>query len=243
MGQVNDALPGYVCAASLCRDPVNVRARGGRMYGVVTYVRTELAPQHSTLSWDLEGRALITELPHLGVAVLNVYAVNGTDKPYFDHEQQKFDGDRHAFKRRFIDRLLLVCRTLEQRGLALILAGDWNVSQTEIDTVPRLRTEEPHALARKLFAENFVAGLALVDIYRHLHPDARAYTWFNRRARPGKMDAARVDFILISKALMPAVESAEVVEDPALRYASDHAPVLLRLCLPVESPSGFGSMD
>jgi exonuclease III len=77
------ALPGYLCGVSLCRDSINAKARGGRMYGVATFVRSELGPAHHTLPWDREGRALITELPQLGVAILNVYAVNGTDKPYY----------------------------------------------------------------------------------------------------------------------------------------------------------------
>jgi exonuclease III len=118
---------------------------------------------------------------------------------------------------------------LRGRGLALILAGDWNVSQTKQDTFPRLRTEEPHALARRLFAEEFVAALDLVDVYRQLHPEERAYTWFNRRARPGRLDAARVDFILMSRQLIPSVECAEIVEAPDLRFTSDHAPVFVRL--------------
>ena len=38
-----------------------------------------------------------------------------------------------------------------------------------------------------------------VDIWRERHPTERAYTWFNRRARG--LDAARVDYILVSSEL------------------------------------------
>ena len=35
------ALPGYACHYSLPRDPRNVTFRGGRIYGVATFVRTD----------------------------------------------------------------------------------------------------------------------------------------------------------------------------------------------------------
>src|SRR4051794_15942098 len=37
------ALPGYACDFSLCDDPRNVTYRGGRAYGVVTYVKKRFA--------------------------------------------------------------------------------------------------------------------------------------------------------------------------------------------------------
>jgi exodeoxyribonuclease-3 len=224
-----NALPGYTCELSLCRDPRNVRFRGGRAYGVATYVHHELAAAQHSLAWDLEGRVLITTLPAHGVAIVNVYAVNGTSKPYFDHELARIVGDRHAFKRRFNERLMEACAALRADGWSLVLIGDWNISRTKLDTYPRLRTEGPHALARELFNERFIPGLDLVDVFRELHPDARAYTWFSRAALPGKLDAARVDFALLSRSLLPRVVSAGILSEPAQRFGSDHAPLYVRL--------------
>jgi exonuclease III len=109
-------------------------------------------------------------------------------------------------------------RELRQAG-GVIMAGDWNVSRTAQDTYPRLRTEEPHAGARaelnaRMAAEGFV------DIWREHHPKERTYTWFNRRARG--LDAARVDYILVSEDLVPRVRAADIL-DPL--PPSDHAPV------------------
>ena len=87
-----DVLPGYACHASLPRDPKNVTFRGGRAYGAVTYVATALGPARAEVpEWDREGRIVITHLD--GLAIGNVYAVNGTDKPYFDHEQGAISGE------------------------------------------------------------------------------------------------------------------------------------------------------
>ena len=90
------ALPGYRCHYSLPRDPRNVTFRGGRMYGVATFVRGRWRAE--VPEWDLEGRVVVVRRPDL--AIVNVYAVNGTSKPYFD-EAGRVAGDRHELKRRF----------------------------------------------------------------------------------------------------------------------------------------------
>ena len=224
---LESAVPKFVCHWSLNRDAKNVTFRGGRYYGVVTYVRKALRPVRAEVPrWDLEGRFVVTHLP--GLAIGNVYAVNGTDKPYFDHELGRFSGDRHAFKRRFQRQVLERARELRADG-GVVIGGDWNVSQTKLDTYPRLRVEEPHARARAELAEH-LATSGMVDAFRRLHPAAREYTWFNARAaRFGRLDAARVDFILVSEDLVPRLRQATILADPADRPGSDHAPLLLEL--------------
>lgn len=230
--RMRHALPGYTCQSALNRDPRNGGFRGGRAYGVATWVREELAPLALVFDWDREGRACISQLRALDLAIGNVYAVNGTARPHFDHDRDAVSGDRHAFKQAFIARLGGELATLRAHGLRLLLAGDWNVSRTRLDTTPRLRTEEPHATARRRFNDEFVGGLGLVDLFRARHPEARAYTWFNRRARGGRLDAARVDFVLADATVAGTVVEAEIEADPALRTGSDHAPVSVTLSLP-----------
>jgi exodeoxyribonuclease III len=214
------ALADYDCHASLCRDLRNVTFRGGRAYGVATYVHTSLRASERRFDWDLEGRAVASILSDL--AIVNVYGVNGTSKPYFDHALRRMDSDRHAYKRRFNRQLAEECRQL---GRPLVLIGDWNITRTAADTWPRLRTETPHALARAELNERFIPELDLIDVFRELHPDERKYTWFNPRSR--SLDAARVDYALISRALADRVVAADIEEDA--RRPSDHAPIWLTL--------------
>jgi exodeoxyribonuclease III len=227
------ALPDYVCHFSLCSDRKNVTFRGGRAHGVATYAHRSLASRELPHpAWDAEGRVVISELPGIGLAVVNVYAVNGTSRAYFDHELGRVSGDRHAFKRRFNEFLMQHCADLRRDGLDLLLIGDFNVSRAAIDTHPRLRTASPHALARRLFNEVLMPTLDVVDVYRELHPAERKYTWFNRRTPPGKLDAARVDFALLSRSLLGAVRAADILEAPDARAASDHAPFFVELAIP-----------
>jgi exodeoxyribonuclease III len=211
------ALPGYCCHYSLPRDPRNVTFRGGRVYGVATFVQGQWRPE--VPSWDREGRVVIVRTR--GLAIVNVYAVNGTSKPYFD-DAGDINGDRHALKRRFQSSVLDLGRELQKEG-DVIMAGDWNVSRTAQDTHPRLRTEEPHARARAEFNAR-ILDAGFIDIWREHHPTERAYTWFNRRARG--LDAARVDYILVSSDLASRIRAADI---SGLLPWSDHAPVTAEL--------------
>jgi exodeoxyribonuclease-3 len=211
------ALPGYRCYHALARDARNVKFRGGRMYGVATFVRGRWRGEVPT--WDLEGRVVVVRKP--GLAIVNVYAVNGTAKPYFD-ETGRVAGDRHELKRRFQTRVMDLGRELRREG-AVIMAGDWNVSRTAQDTYPRLRTEEPHARARAELNARMIAE-GFVDIWRERHAKERGYTWFNRRARG--LDAARVDYILVSAEIVPRIRAADILD--RLPW-SDHAPVQVEL--------------
>src|SRR5687768_6322532 len=74
------ALPGYRCHHALARDPRNVTFRGGRAYGVATFVRGRW--RADVPPWDREGRVVVVR--KRGLAIVNVYAVNGTAKPWFD---------------------------------------------------------------------------------------------------------------------------------------------------------------
>lgn len=229
---MESALAGFDCAHALCDDPKNGGFRGGRTYGVATYVRHALGARVLPRpSWDREGRVVAHLFDALGLVVGNVYAVNGTDKPHYDHARGAHVGDRHAFKRAFQRSVREYFGAAREAGLAIALVGDWNVSRTAADTTPRLRREPPHARARAELNDELLPALDVVDAFRELHSDTRAYTWFSRRSTPARLDAARVDFALVSRALRTRIVEASVEDDPARRFGSDHAPICLVLAL------------
>lgn len=223
-------LPGYRCALALCDDPRNVTFRGGRAYGVATYVHARCGELATACpAWDREGRVLVTALPAHQLAIVNLYAVNGTAKPYVDPSTGAPLGDRHAHKRRFQDAVFALATELHADA-RVVMIGDWNVSRAAIDTTPRLRTEEPHATARAQLDDHLARG-GWRDVFRDRHPTVRAYTWFGR-TRGGRLDAARVDYAIVSEELAPHVTSAVILDGPTLRLHSDHAPIALELALP-----------
>lgn len=213
-------LPDYHGELALANDPRNVTFRGGRAYGVATYVKREHRSLAAPAEWDREGRVMVTALPDRGLAIVNLYAVNGTSKPYVDPDTGARSGDRHTFKRTFQTRILDLAAELRATS-RVVLAGDWNVSRAAIDVTPRLRTEAPHALARAQLNERLAAD-DWHDPLRERSPDARTYTWFGK-TRAGTLDAARVDYFIVSD---PDVADVGVLDE---RPGSDHAPLFLEL--------------
>ena len=59
-----------------------------------------------------------------------------------------------------------------------------------------------------------MAAEGFVDIWRARHPTERTYTWFNRRARG--LDAARVDYALVSSDLAFVIRAADILRSVAV---------------------------
>ncbi|CDO75574.1 hypothetical protein BN946_scf184858.g14 [Trametes cinnabarina] len=219
----HDSGPKYTLYHSL-----NRATRGQRHFGVVTYAKEP----HTVVSarevdWDAEGRVLILEMES-GWALVNVYALNGSEYMWRDPLGQATPKTRNERKREFNRLLMEECRAMQRRGLHLVLIGDFNISLIKQDCHPRLRTEYPHGLARKEFKELFIPTLGVVDVFRELHPETKAYSWFAKGKLQGK-DCARVDYALVESGLRDKVMDIVYLEDPRERGHSDHAPLLLTL--------------
>ncbi|KAI4251967.1 MAG: hypothetical protein L6R42_008167, partial [Xanthoria sp. 1 TBL-2021] len=155
---INSTVPGndpltepnhlYNAHFNLPRDKHNATGFGGKVYGVCTLVRQDVAASSTTKSvdWDLEGRVLITELQDHGIVVFNIYAVNGTTNSYRDPNSGKTIGDRHWRKRSFHTELRNECSRYESQGWDVVLAGDMNISQTPLDSYPQLRMGKEHVI-------------------------------------------------------------------------------------------------
>lgn len=183
-----------------------------RMYGVITYVREDVATMITkarSVDWDDEGRVLILEMP--GFALINVYAVNGTDSPYVVRSTGEVTGlTRHERKRIFNRLLRDECLRIKERGPEVCIVGDINTSRARIDSVPRLRSAVPHVLARKEFNEIFLPETGLIDAWRQRHgEDTPGYTWYLRSPKEGT-DCARVDMILCTQALYHRASEIEI---------------------------------
>jgi exonuclease III len=119
----------YFCLPS---DRHNARGFGRNVYGVCTIIREDysktVVERIQPVNWDAEGRFLMLETKEsLGIpklAIINVYAVNGTDNPYKDSKTGEILGTRHDRKIQVHSLLQAECRRLEADGFGVILAGD-----------------------------------------------------------------------------------------------------------------------
>lgn len=175
--------PSYTAHFSLCKSTF-----GAKRFGVATFVSSRFPYLYSTreVDWDAEGRVLIMTIPQLKIAIVNIYALNGSEFPWKDPLTGKAKGSRNERKRDFNRLLKAELQKMREQGLRLILIGDWNISLEKQDCFPRLRTEEPHSKARKEFNEEFIPPLEVLDIFREMHGDKRSYSVSFQQISPQK---------------------------------------------------------
>ncbi|GAB1318661.1 Endonuclease/exonuclease/phosphatase [Madurella fahalii] len=246
----------YDLHAVLPRDRYNARGFGGKLYGVGTVLRRDFAREWVVCArgaeWDLEGRVGVVEMRKaVGgaqpvLALVNVYAVNGTGAPYRDPATGAVVGTRHDWKVAFHSRLRDECLALEGRGFRVVVAGDLNVARGVVDGYPGLRTwPRRHCVNRadfnrKFFGEEdnrragaYVEGavgqgkcLDAVDVFRAIYGKERKYTYYPRTKEWGS-SCDRVDLILVSKGLWEAgrVLGTGILDTPQERGLSDHVPL------------------
>lgn len=111
----------------------------------------------------------------------------------------------------------------------VIYCGDFNVAHQEIDLARPKENVNTHGFTpqeRERFGDMLAMGF--VDTFRTLNPDAReVYSWWNQVTRARDRNVGwRIDYVMVSEALMPMVREAEVHMDV---MGSDHCPVSITL--------------
>jgi exonuclease III len=235
--------PKYETYFTLPTDPYNARGpRGsGKVYGVCTILRADLCNDYKakvrTVNWDQEGRISVVELTTdtTRLAILNIYAVNGTENAYRDSKTGAVRGTRHDRKRQVHGLLMQECRELEEKGWDVLVAGDMNIAPDSRDGYPKLRTfPAQHNINRADFHARLLGdgskdksnGLNGVDVWRKMHGDDRRYTYFSRGREWGS-SCDRVDFVVAGRGMWNRgmIKASGIMDSEAERGPSDHCPI------------------
>ena len=166
---------------------------------------------------DHEGRIICAE--YASFFLVTVYVPNsGSELARLGYRQQ--------WDRDFLQYL----KGLESQKPVLV-CGDFNVAHRAIDLA---RPKENYNKAAGYMQEE-IDGMdafeqaGLLDTFRVLHPEGVKYSWWSYRAGARQNNIGwRIDYFLASKAMMPAVSSAEILNDV---MGSDHCPVKVTLSL------------
>jgi exodeoxyribonuclease-3 len=159
-----------------------------------------------------------------GVLIAGLYLPNGNPAP----------GPKFDYKLQWMERLIKHCVRLLDSGGPVILAGDFNVIPTEFDVYKPERwvddalfRPETRAAFERLMAQGWT------DALRAMHPGEKIYTfWDYFRNAYGRDAGLRIDHLLLSPSLAPALKAAGVDRDVRGREKpSDHAPVWVELDL------------
>lgn len=157
-----------------------------------------------------------------GILVGGLYLPNGNPAP----------GPKFDYKLRWFERLTAHAAELLGTGAPVVLAGDFNVMPTDLDVYKPERWRDD-ALFRPEVREAYrnLVAQGWTDALRALHPDERIYTfWDYFRNAFGRDAGLRIDHLLLSPAIAPRLQAAEV--DRHVRgweKASDHAPTWISL--------------
>lgn len=118
---------------------------------------------------------------------------------------------------------------------AAVVCGDFNVVPTALDSWDEARlagrifhTDEERKRFRRLLEAGFV------DLFRHAHPDAAAFSWWDYRGGAfHRKQGLRIDFLLGTRAVAGRLREAGIDRDWRKKHEgltpSDHAPVVADL--------------
>jgi exodeoxyribonuclease-3 len=165
--------------------------------------------------FDTDGRVLIQEFEPF--VLFNIYFPNGGRGP-------EWVAHKLAFYRRFLD----VAKGYMQAGRPVVACGDFNTAYAEID-LARPKENINHSgfmpEERVVLGEVFAAGL--IDTFRHLHPDAVKYSWWDMVTRARERNVGwRLDYFLVTPDLVSRIAAADIHDEV---LGSDHCPVSLVL--------------
>lgn len=164
---------------------------------------------------DHEGRVVTLEMEDF--YLVNVYTPNSQSElarlPYRMEWEKDF---------------LAYVKGLDARK-PVIICGDMNVAHKEIDLAnPKANRLNPGFTDEERSCFTTLLDSGFVDTFRQLHPDATdAYSWWSYRARAREKNIGwRIDYFLVSQALVPRLLNSEI--HPAV-MGSDHCPVSITL--------------
>ena len=162
--------------------------------------------------FDQEGRYIEAQFGNL--SVVSLYLPSGSSGE--ERQQVKF-----KFMAAFMPHL----RELHGSGREALICGDWNIAHTEKDLKNWRGNKknsgflpEERAWLTELFDE-----VGFVDVFRKLHPELEAYTWWSNRGQAWAKDVGwRIDYHIATAGLAGKSLSTAIYKEQRF---SDHAPL------------------
>ena len=186
--------------------------------------RPAVATQEGLPGQEEQGARLLTvELDELRLTT--IYCPNGksVDHPDF------------PLKLAWLDALAEHLAERHDPRRPVVLCGDFNICPTALDSWNEARlggavfhTDDERRRFRRLLAWGFH------DLFRHLHPETRAYSWWDYRGGAfHRGQGLRIDLLLGTTPVVERLRSVEIDRDYRKKKdgmtASDHAPVIADL--------------
>jgi exodeoxyribonuclease-3 len=157
-----------------------------------------------------------------GVRVVGGYFPNG----------QAPDSDKFQYKMRWLDALRDWLRAELAAHPKLVLMGDFNIAPEDRDVYdPVAWAGQIHCTPEERAHFKALVELGLVDAFRLFEQPPKSWSWWDyRNLAFRKNQGLRIDHILVSEALKPAVAACTIDKLPRKNERpSDHAPVIVEV--------------
>ncbi len=188
--------------------------------GVAIYARQKPEKVNTKLGipkFDDEGR--MVELTFKDFVLFNIYFPNG----------QK-DDERLQYKLDFYEHLFEYTRQYKERGMPVVITGDYNTAHNEIDLKrPKENSKTSGFLRIERDWLDQIVDDGYVDTFRHLHPDTVKYSWWSYRFNARKNNTGwRIDYFFVTRDIIDKGWLTEAFIDNEI-FGSDHCPVGIEL--------------
>jgi len=162
--------------------------------------------------FDCEGRYIEAQFGNL--SVISLYLPSGSSGE-----------ERQAVKFKFLAAFMPHLKALYASGRDVLICGDWNIAHTEKDLKNWRGNKknsgflpEERAWLTELFNE-----VGFVDVFRKLHPELEAYTWWSNRGQAWAKDVGwRIDYQIATPSIAQKALTTAIYKEQRF---SDHAPL------------------
>jgi exodeoxyribonuclease-3 len=190
--------------------------------GVALLSRDEASAVVKNIPGFVDEQARVITATVAGLRVVGAYVPNGqapgTDK--FEYKMQWLRGLRDWLREELAEHP------------RLMLMGDFNIAPEDRDVCdPVAWAGQIHCTDEERAHFRHLLDLGLVDAFRLFEQPPRSWTWWDYRQLAFRRNQGlRIDHILASQAMRPAIKACTIDKAPRkLERPSDHAPVIVEL--------------
>jgi exodeoxyribonuclease III len=190
--------------------------------GVALLSRDEASAVVRNIPGFVDEQARVITATVAGLRVVGAYVPNGqapgTDK--FEYKMQWLRGLRDWLREELAEHP------------RLMLMGDFNIAPEDRDVCdPVAWAGQIHCTDEERAHFRHLLELGLVDAFRLFEQPPKSWTWWDYRQLAFRRNQGlRIDHILASQAMRPAIKACTIDKAPRkLERPSDHAPVIVEL--------------
>jgi exodeoxyribonuclease III len=164
--------------------------------------------------FDSEGRYIEAQFGNL--SVISLYLPSGSSGE-----------ERQAVKFKFMAAFMPHLRDLYASGRDVLICGDWNIAHTEKDLKNWKGNKKNSGFLpeERAWLTELLSEVGFVDVFRKLHPELEAYTWWSNRGQAWAKDVGwRIDYQIATPKISQTAISTSIYKEQRF---SDHAPLII----------------